>query len=85
MSQTLAILSTFTALATVAIGLRLITRFRLVRTAGWDDGLVVLAWVLPSTICTILDKTDKVLDGGYYLLCLCCPGYPFPPPISKSR
>ncbi|OJJ79927.1 uncharacterized protein ASPGLDRAFT_158201 [Aspergillus glaucus CBS 516.65] len=43
MSNTVAIFSIFTGLATVAVALRLITRLRVVRTAGWDDWLIVLA------------------------------------------
>ncbi|ODM14691.1 hypothetical protein SI65_09880 [Aspergillus cristatus] len=43
MSNTVAIFSIFTGLATVAVALRLFTRLRVVRTAGWDDWLIVLA------------------------------------------
>lgn len=45
MPGTLAIVITFTALATVAVALRLFTRLFMARTAGWDDGLMVLALV----------------------------------------
>lgn len=48
MSNTVAIFSIFTGLATVAVALRLITRLRVVRTAGWDDWLIVLALVCYS-------------------------------------
>ena len=45
MPGTLAIVITFTALATVAVALRLFARLFMARTAGWDDGLMVLALV----------------------------------------
>jgi hypothetical protein len=48
MSRALGITTAFTVLATIAVALRLFTRFRMVRTAGWDDGMSFM-----SLVCAI--------------------------------
>ena len=52
-----AALWTETALALILVMMRIYTRVKILRSFGWDDGLLILTWVclLPKTGIKLLD------------------------------
>ena len=62
----LAVYGLFTALTSISVGLRTYCRVWVVKSSGWDDGLAVIAWVIPVVYA------QKVQYRSYLRADACC-------------
>ena len=64
--QLVAVACVFAALSTLVVGLRLFTRKFLVKTMGWDDTWVTIAWV------SSLETSTRHQEAKNHPVLWCC-------------
>jgi hypothetical protein len=53
-------------LASVFVAARLVSRIAIVRRVGWDDYLIILAWLFAFALCLTIDLGTKYGLGSHY-------------------